>query len=55
MLLTLNELKEKVDELHGKLKGDATIMDYDDCDFGISDIYYDDKDDRIYVKIEEKD
>lgn len=48
MALTIQEIIHKLSEFEPT----ATVKDYDDTDFEISDIVYDEDEDEIYVKFE---
>ena len=48
MALTIQEIIDKL----SKFNSTATVKDYDDTDYEISDIVYDEDEDEIYVEFE---
>lgn len=51
--MTLKQIKERLEELERRgIKDNVNIVDYEDTEYVVSDIYYDSEDDTVYVRFE---
>ncbi len=51
--MTLKQIKERLEELERRgIRQNVNVVDYDDVEYVISDIYYDSEDDTVYVRFE---